>query len=90
MTKHVHISAFIEPLASVKRRHGAMNVGIYCRCGEFISLSAAKPGQPAVDVEFTAVRPVLIACPFCKTEEHRHVEEIQQVLLTKQNKRRLT
>ena len=86
----IHITAFDEPVASVRRQQGAMNVGIYCRCGEFISFSAAAPGQAPVEVEFIAAQPVLVFCPYCRSEEHRHVEEIHQLLLTKKNKRRLT
>jgi hypothetical protein len=90
MSKQViHITAFDEPVASVRRQQGAVNVGIYCRCGEFVAFSTAKPGQAAVDVEFTAAQPILIVCPYCRAIEHRHVEEIHQLLLTKRNKRRL-
>lgn len=91
MTKRIiHITAFDEPMASVKRRPGAFNVGIYCRCGEFVAFSAAKPGQEAVEVEFAATQPILVICPFCKMVEHRRVEELHQLLLTRKNKRRLT
>ena len=91
MLRHViHITAFDDPLIAVKRREGAMNVGMYCRCGEFVALSAARPGQRAVEVQFTAAQPILLFCPYCNEIEHRHVEEIQQLLLTKSNKRRLT
>ena len=91
MSKHViYIAAFEDPVPSVRRLQGAMNVGIYCRCGEFISFSAAEPGQPPANVEFTATQPVLVACPYCRSVQHRHVEDIHQLLLTKCNQRRLT
>jgi hypothetical protein len=88
MPKHViHITAFDEPIATVRRNMGAMNVGIYCRCGSFVAFSAARPGHAAVDVEFAATQPILVACPYCKRVEHRRVEELYQLLLTKRNKR---
>jgi hypothetical protein len=86
----IYITAFDEPIESVKRRKGAMNVGVYCRCREFVAFSTAKPGQPPAGVEFTAAQPILLACPYCKVEEHRHIEDIHQLLLTKDNERRLT
>ncbi len=90
MSKQViHITAFDEPIPTVRRHMGAMNVGIYCRCGRFVAFSSARPGQAAVDVEFAATQPILVACPYCMTVEHRRVEELYQLLLTKRNKRRL-
>jgi hypothetical protein len=43
----IHITAFDEPDASVRRQQGAANVGLYRRGGEFVAFSAAKPGQGA-------------------------------------------
>ena len=87
--QRIYISTHDEPMVAVERRVGVFNVGLYCRrCSEFIAFAISEPGQAAIDAEFIAKHPILVHCPFCGSEEHRHVEELMHFRLTDQAKRR--
>ena len=88
MLHHViKITAFDRPMPTVRRQVTATNVGIYCRCGEFIAFSVTR-GEPVVELEFIADQLVLVLCPFCGSKEHRHAENIVQLVLDEANLRR--
>lgn len=88
MLHHViRITAFNRPMPSIRRQVGATNVGIYCRCGEFIAFAVIR-GEPAFEYEFTADQPVPVLCPFCGSKDHRRAEEITQLTLTEAKLRR--
>ena len=88
MLHHViKITAFDRPMPTVRRQVAAMNIGIYCACGEFIAFSIAM-GEPAVELKLIADRPVLVMCPFCGNKEHRNAEDIVQLVLDEENLQR--
>ena len=83
----VKITAFDRPMPTVRRQEAATNVGIYCRCGEFVAFSVMR-GEPAVELEFIADQPVPVLCPYCGSKEQRHAEDIVQLVLNETNLRR--
>jgi hypothetical protein len=82
----IKITDFDRPMPTLRRQVGAMNVGLYCRCGEFIAFAITR-GEPAVEYEFVADQPMPVACPFCGSKDHRRAEEITQLVLTEENLR---
>lgn len=75
------------PLPTLNRKLGVLNVGLYCNpCGEFFAFGVDVPETS--EFEFVADGPVLVRCPFCKTEQDRSVDEIERVTLTEGRKRR--
>jgi hypothetical protein len=88
MLHHViKITAFDRPMPTVRRQVAATNVGVYCRCGEFIAFAVSR-GEPTVEYELVADQPVPVLCPFCGSKDHRSAEEITQVVLTEETLRR--
>jgi len=71
----IKITAFDRPMPTV-RQVAATNVGIYCRCGEFVAFSVMS-GESAVELEVMADQPVPVLCPYCGTKEQRHAEDIR-------------
>ena len=87
MLHHViRITEFETPMPEVRRQLGAINVGIYCHCGEFVALAVIRD-QREIEFEFVSDRPVPIHCSFCGNVEHRRADEIVQLVLTDTNLR---
>ena len=88
MPHHViKIIVFARPMPTVPRQVGDINVGLYCRCGEFVAFAINKC-EPVIEYEFIADEPVPVLCPFCGNMDHRRAEEITQLVLTEANIRR--
>jgi len=85
MLHHViRITDFDRPMPTIRRQVGVTNVGIYCRCGEFIAF-AVLVGRPEVEYKFRADRSIPVACPFCGKLDHRRADEIVQLVLIDTN-----
>lgn len=75
-----------EPHATVKRKLGALNVGLYCtHCAEFFALAVIDDGVP---IEVVSEGPIPFRCPMCGHLQRRDATEIAQIVLTESNKRR--
>jgi hypothetical protein len=88
MQRHViRITAFDKPMPTLRRQLGAINTGLYCRCGEFIAFSVTR-GERWVELEFIADQPILVICPTCGLKDHRRAQDIVQLMLKEENVRR--
>lgn len=77
------------PHETVKRKLGALNVGLYCEhCGEFFALAVLHPQQESQDIGYGSDGPVLFRCPMCEQNQFREASQIQTVRLSESNKRR--
>lgn len=81
-----------EPHGLAKRRHGALNLGFYCRaesCREFFALD--NDFKRELEFHLAAEPPysaMLMRCPFCNLDQHHMVETIKLVRLSDNNKKR--
>lgn len=83
----IHLSG-PGPQATVKRRLGKTNIGLYCdSCGEFFALAVSETGADP-SVELTADELLEFECPLCHHQQHRQVTEIGQIHLTEATKRK--
>jgi hypothetical protein len=81
MGNRIHISAEGEtPCASVRRRVGKYNAGLYCvECSEIFAIAVADRQG---DIEFISDGEPLFECPFCHQQQRRQPSEIAWFLLT--------
>lgn len=88
----LNISAQGEtPYATVKRRLGRINAGLYCtKCTEFFALFVVPDGQEGMKdwVSFQSDGLPLFECPLCGHKQRRAPTEIGYIQLTEKTKRR--
>ncbi|MCB1394158.1 hypothetical protein, partial [Nitrobacter sp.] len=89
MVKTIVIAPGDIPNATVKRRVGKHNAGLYCKeCAEFFAVAVYPDGADPDEVRFESSGLLAFACPFCEAFQKREASEIGTLLLTEGRKRR--
>jgi hypothetical protein len=83
----IHIAAGDYTQGLKKRQIGKLNVGVYCKCGEFIAFAVTDPRMKG-KVALACDGPLSFSCPFCHDLQKAVVTEFQELILTEGNKRR--
>ena len=88
MPQQIHLESQDAPYATVKRKLGVQNAGMYCtNCSEFFAVAVSPPGV-IKDAEFVSDGPLRFVCPLCETLQSRDPTEIFSLVLTEATKRR--